>query len=329
MPKTLVWRLVLNKILYPLLVVLFLASCKKKLGVTIPDYFPQENRVVFDTISPAHIALGERLFFDPRLSQDSSISCGSCHLPELAFTDGKTISHGIYRRHSRHNSSTLLNIGFSPSFMFDQRATDLEIQPMIPIHDTSEMNMTLPEIMNRLEKDRDINKLSFSAYNQPISSYNIMRSLAAYMRSLISSDSKYDHSITHQDSTILNDLEQKGKTLFFGKGGCNTCHTAPLFTNHLHYNLQMDTKDIGLMGATHHIEDKYRMKTPSLRNIAITSPYFHHGNISSLEEAITYHVSLERKSIDYSPPVLDSLDRVYLVYFLHSLTDSKYLSRAK
>jgi cytochrome c peroxidase len=258
------------------------------------------------------------------------VSCASCHKPELAFTDGIPISKGIQGRFSRHNSSTLLNIGFSPTFMFDMRATNLDIQSLIPIHDTNEMDMTMPDLNMRLKSDPDLKKLSMAAYNREIDDYVITHSLASFMKSLISSNSKYDRSLALTSDTLLTDNERHGKIIFFGKGACNSCHTSPLFTNHTHYNLglePMGSNRIGKLGATHKEEDRFRFKTPTLRNIEITFPYFHNGKIETLEKAISFHLSKERKTSDYSPPKLNPVEQRDLVLFLHTLTDNNYINK--
>lgn len=310
-------------------IVLFIVACNtKRNAISFPSYFPQENRVLFDTVSDAAIVLGSKLFFDKRLSRDSTVACANCHKPELAFTDGLSISRGLPGHFSRHNSSTLLNVGFSPTFMFDMRAINLDIQPMIPIHDTNEMAMTMPELCIRFNEDKALQDLSDKAYHRKIDAYVITHSLSSFMKSLISSTSKYDKSITLNKSNLLTDNESKGRDIFFEKGACNSCHTAPLFTNHLHYNLGIESNGsirIGKLGATHREEDRFRFKTPTLRNIEITAPYFHNGQVNTLEKAVSYHLAKERATKDYSPPKLNLDEQRDLVLFLRTLTDESYI----
>ena len=286
--------------------------------------------MLFDSVSQESIDLGSKVFFDKRLSIDSTIACVSCHLPNLAFTDGVPISRGIKGRFSRHNSSTLLNVGFSPTFMFDMRANNLDIQPMIPIHDTNEMGMTIQKVVDRLENDKELQALAMKAYRRKIDPYVVTHSLSAFMKSLISRNTKFDQSLKLNSDSLFNQEERRGKELFFGKGNCNSCHTAPLFTNHLHYNLGLEKKGsskIGKLGATHNLEDSFRFKTPTLRNISITSPYFHSGSINTLEEAIAFHLLKDRSTKDYDPPKLNLEEQKELMLFLRTLTDENYLKK--
>lgn len=314
-----------------LLVLGLVNSCREKESfIQFPDYFPQKNRIYFDTVSKEAIELGAKFFFDKRLSVDSTIACVSCHKPELAFTDGVPISQGIKGRFSRHNSSTLLNVGFSPTFMFDMRANNLDIQPLIPIHDTNEMGMTIQKVVERYERDSDFQELSMKAYRRKIDPFVVTHSLSAFMKSLISSDSKYDKSKRLNKDSLLSDNEENGKIIFYGKGKCNSCHTAPLFTNHLHYNLGIEPTGsvrIGKLGATHKEKDRFRFKTPSLRNIEITKPYFHNGKVETLQEAISFHLSEDRKTMDYNPPKLNLEEQKDLMLFLRTLTDDSYLKK--
>lgn len=297
--------------------------------INFPSYFPQENRIQFDTITKAQIELGKRLFFDTRLSANNTFSCGSCHLPHLAFTDGKKISEGIRGNKSRHNSSTLLNIGFSPTFMFDNRAQNLEIQTLIPLHDTNEMAGNINDISKIFEKEEALQALSQKAYNSTLDGYALTRSIAAFIKSLIAADSKYDNYLKSKDESIFTKEEQLGKKLFFGnKAKCNSCHTAPLFTNHKHYDIGIERgKDIGLMGATHKKEDSARFKTPTLRNITITAPYFHDGSSATLEDAIK--IKCTQSSKDYQAVSLSALEQKQIIAFLKTLTDKKYIHPTK
>lgn len=297
--------------------------------IHFPNYFPQENRIQFDTITKEQIALGKRLFFDTRLSANNTISCGTCHLPHLAFTDGKKISEGIRGNKSRHNSSTLLNIGFSPTFMFDNRAQNLEIQTLIPLHDTNEMAGNINSISKIFEKDETLQVLSHKAYNSPLDGYALTRSLAAFIKSLIAADSKYDDFLKSKDESIFTKEEKLGKNLFFGnKAKCNSCHTAPLFTNHKHYDIGIERgKDIGLMGASHKKEDSARFKTPTLRNITITAPYFHDGSVATLEELMK--IKCSQSSKDYQAVSLSAIEQKQIIAFLKTLTDKKYLISTK
>lgn len=314
-----------------LLTLVFFLACEAPPSIKTPNYFPQSNRIFFDSVRLETISLGEKLFFDKRLSKNDSISCASCHFSNLAFTDGKPISQGIYGRFSRHNSSTLLNIGYSPTFMFDMRSHDLEIQPIVPIEDTNEMSSNYDEIEKKLASDSTYQYLARKLYGIPLNRRSLTLALAAYMKSLISADSKYDDFLKSKDSLLFSKNEKRGMAIFFGKGNCNECHTAPLFTNYQHYNLGLEdslTGRIGKMGATHQPLDRGRFKTPTLRNIEITFPYFHDGRSKNLKEAVNHHLNTDRKTYDYTPAILTETENLDLVLFLKTLTDKKYKKTA-
>lgn len=303
-------------------------KCVENTGIIIPEHFPQSNRLSFDTVSKDAIILGEALFFDKRLSKDNSISCASCHKPDLAFTDGVKRSKGIRNNFSRRNSLTLINVGFNSSFMYDERAFHIDIQSFIPLLDSHEMDMTLKEIENKLNQDNQLNKLSKKAYKLPLNLYTISNSLGAYMKSLVSAQTKYDLFAAKGDSSLFSDEEKAGYKLFKGKAQCANCHVPPLFTNYQYYNLniiQQDTSDYGRMLNTLEIKDKYTFKTPTLRNVAITAPYFHTGEVASLDSALSFHLSLNRKTLYYSPPALTKDERKSIIVFLNTLTDRQYM----
>jgi cytochrome c peroxidase len=309
----------------------FFFSCnEKKPVIQFPDYFPQENRIYLDSVRQETIDLGEKLFFDPRLSKNNKISCATCHIPELAFTDGKKISQGFEGRFSKHNSSTLLNVGFLHSFMFDRGSHNIEIQPIIPLLDTNEMNTGFIELEEKFKNDRRYQKLSMETYGRPLNRRTITWALAAYMKSLIASSSKFDSFLKTKDSRLLSSAELRGMNLFFGKGQCNQCHKSPLFTDSEHYNLGLEDSikgRIGVFANTLIPIDRGRFKTPTLRNIEITSPYFHDGRMDSLEQAIAYHQLPERRTYDFVPVKLSADEVKYIASFLRTLTDRKYSSK--
>ena len=312
------------------LLFIFLYSCREYPTIKFPNYFPQENRIYLDSVRPQTIDLGEKLFFETRLSKNNKVSCATCHLPELAFTDGKKISQGFEGRFSKHNSSTLLNVGFLNSFMFDKGSHSIEIQPIIPLLDTNEMNTGFLELEEKFKNDVKYQNLAMKTYGQALNRRTITWALAAYMKSLIASNSKFDSFLRTKDSSILSSAERRGMKLFFGKGNCNQCHKSPLFTDSEHYNLGLEDSGKGRLGVfanTLTPIDRGRFKAPTLRNIEITSPYFHDGRIDNLAQAIAYHQFPERKTYDFVPVQLSEDEIQYLTSFLRTLTDQRYSSK--
>lgn len=309
------------------LVSMIIFSCEQT-RVKIPDYYPKENRAQFDTITSAQLELGRKLFFDKRLSIDSTTSCMTCHRPELAFTDGEVKSKGRPLHFSKHNASTLLNIAFSPSFMFDKRAISLETQSLIPLSDTNEMGLGIDLAVKRLKNDSEYQRLSQKAFHTEFNGYSITRGLAAFVRALISSDSKFDDYFKSNYKKVLTSEEWKGYDLFVGKAQCASCHPAPLFTDHKHYDVGLESgekADLGLMLGTIDSAQMYRFKTPTLRNIAITAPYFHNGAYKTLEEVLDYLSDTAHTTKDLKPVSLSKEEKKNLILFLHTLTDKAYL----
>ena len=315
--------------LIQLYVLIFISTCDTNQKKNkIPSYFPQDKNQFFDSVRAEEIILGSMLFFDKRLSIDSSVSCSSCHDPKIAFTDGKIVSDGLPSHKSLRNSSTLLNVGFNPTFMFDERAYNIDMVSLIPLLDTNEMGMNWHRLDTLFKQDSTLTKLSYKAYQQPCDIRSITRSLGAFMKSLHSNKSKFDDFTISNNTIIFSTQEIKGKDLFFGKGNCNSCHTAPLFTNHKHYNIgseKNESKDLGRMVGTLRKEDMFKFKTPTLRNIEITKPYFHNGKAATLQNALDFHLSKDRKTTDFDPPILTTAERQNLISFLKCLTDSNYI----
>lgn len=300
--------------------------------------------------SKAGLVLGEKLFFDPILSADSTVSCGSCHLPELAFTDGKQVSTGIYGRKGRRNSPTLFNIGYRYAGMFwDGRATDLETQALHPIADPNEMGGDWPSTIARLRRHPYYGKQLVAAFGltgpEKINSDYVGKALAQYQRSLVSADSKYDRVV--KGKAAYTSAEQRGHQIFFDEadfdpavalpvGECAHCHTAPHFTNQRFFNNGLDEaptltefKDNGRGAVTGNPYENGLFRTPTLRNIALTAPYMHDGRFATLEEVIEHYNSgghyAENRSPNVRPLGLSERDKADLLAFLQTLTDHSFV----
>lgn len=303
---------------------MFILSCQHQdvIKLSIPDGVVINDKTLLKPIRKDQIELGKKLFFDKRLSLDTSISCSSCHFPELAFTDGKPLSKGFEGRKSRHNASTLFNIALSPTFMFDNRAQTLETQSLIPIHDPNEMNFDIYKISKRLSKDLVYNKMSRNAFNDSLSPFVITRSLAAFIRSLVVFDRPIDSFYQSKDSRIFSKTAWLGYQLFIGKANCIKCHQEPLFTNHLYYNLNLEdstSRTFGLYGATHNKKDIYRFKTPTLRYISKTAPYFHNGKFNTLEEVLDFKSDAKNRTVDFNPISLNKEEKHAIIIFLKEM----------
>ena len=265
------------------------------IGVLPKMIFPENN-----PYSEAKKELGKMLFFDPRLSKSKQISCASCHDPELAWGDGRTISYGHNRQTGKRNSPSLLNIGYHSVFFWDGRAASLENQALGPITDPVEMAATETISIKNIKKIKGYKPYFREAFgDEKITIEHILKAIATYERTITSKKSKFD-SFIEGKSDIFTDEEVIGLHLFRTKAGCINCHNTPLFSNQKFHNVGLSYygrtfEDLGKYNITHKKEDVGKFKTPSLREIGRTAPYMHNGLMPNLEGIIEmYNAGMPR-----------------------------------
>jgi cytochrome c peroxidase len=287
--------------------------------------------------SSAKAVLGRRLFFETALSRDRSVSCASCHEPSRAFSDaGNAFSAGVHGLRTHRNAPSLTNAGFGGAFLFEGGVPTLELQALAPLFAGNEMDMTGAEIEARLAADTLYVRLFRQAYGEgPITLAGATKALATYQRTLVSFGSPYDRWRAG-DGNALSPAAKRGEALFTGeKGDCWHCHAPPLFTNGDFHNLGIDSvlTDLGRALVTGKTSDEGKFKTPSLRNVAVTSPYLHDGRLSTLTEVVEHYNAGQGRH-----PNTDALMRPLglspqevsdLVAFLEALTDSGFLAQPR
>lgn len=280
--------------------------------------------------------LGEKLFFDPILSLDSSISCRSCHLPSFAFADTLPFSKGIYGQLGTRNTPSAINMMARPYFFYDGRAATLEEQVLMPIHNPQEMGLTIPVLLERLNES-DYRTWFQQIYGTEADSSNLGAALAAYLFSLESvGDSPFDQWMKG-DSTALTVAQIRGRTIFNEKGKCFDCHFGPDFTGDEFRNIGLFTgraglNDQGRFAISKDSSDLGKLKVPGLRNITLTAPYMHNGQFQTLVEVVDYYDnpnqfvqgSINRDSLLARPLQLSQQEKADLVAFLEALTDKRY-----
>ena len=302
--------------------------------------------------SDAGVALGRTLFFDTALSADSTVSCATCHRPELAFTDGRKVAVGIGGREGTRNTLGLTNVGYLHHPLFwDGRADNLEAQALHPIGDSVEMGGSWREVIRRLRDDPEYARAFTETFGtSDIDSTLVGRALAQYQRSLVSRDSQYDR--VRRGEATYTTAEQLGHALFFDLGDdpagpyaglptaeCAHCHTPPHFTNERFENNGLDEvtdlrafPDPGRGAVTANPYDNGRFRTPGLRNVALTAPYMHDGRFGTLEEVVEHYATgghyAENRSANVHPLELSGEQKSALVAFLHTLTDTVFVNRA-
>jgi cytochrome c peroxidase len=299
----------------------------------IPKNWPQP---VYDfktnPLTNEGFKLGRELFYDPILSADSTISCASCHLSFTAFshTDHK-LSHGINGLIGTRNSSSLVNLAWNTSFMWDGGVNNLEVQAINPITNPVEMNSKLVDVIFKLNRSSRYKKLFREVYKDTlINSQRLFKSLAQFTGNLVSYNSRYD-SVMRKEKEFTAQ-EKNGYVLF--QKNCGSCHKEPLFTNQQFENngLSLDTalKDFGRMKITLNPKDSLRFKVPTLRNIEFSYPYMHDGRFKNLSAVLKHYTSGIQQSKTLSKPleepiILSSNEKVDLTAFLLTLTDRSFL----
>lgn len=301
-----------------------------------PSWFPTMEIPADNQLTQARVELGRKLFYEPLLSSDSTISCGSCHQQEKAFSDGKPIAEGVNNVLGLRNAPTLANVGYAPYFFQDGGVETLEMQAQQPIFSKEEMNFSIAGFLARIEDDETYITMSKQAYNRPPSAYTISRALAAFQRTFMSANTRYDQYQYQGDKQALSEQELRGKELFFSeRTQCASCHKPPLFTNFQFENvgLYQHYADSGRARITHTPSDRGRFKVPTLRNIALTAPYMHNGSMQTLEQVVAHFnqggVGHANQSEHISPLHLTETEQSDLVAFLHTLTDSQFIENSE
>jgi cytochrome c peroxidase len=284
-----------------------------------PFLSPKEKEVLPELDKEELILLGESLFFDPILSKDQSISCASCHLPEYSFSDSATFSRGVGGLTLR-NTPTIINLAHRHGeFNWDGRFKSLETQVLHAIQNPLEMGANLDVLEHRLDLNGQFPE-------------NVVRALAAFIRTLEYQDSKYDRVLRGEENFTLS--EERGWAIFFDaveflpNGECSHCHTDPLFSSEKYFNNGLDEsfqKDQGRGGITGNPYEIGMFRTPTLRNIELTAPYMHDGRFQTLEEVVHHYNSGGKLSFNANanilPLNLTDQDQSDLIAFLKTLTD--------
>lgn len=328
------------------------------------SYSLKEEGVSFfrDDIIPAKATLGRVLFYDKNLSIDNSVSCASCHHQELAFSDNKAFSEGVYGRHTERNSIAIASFASvnmiygdgNPSensrLFWDESAKDFKEQMTATIQNENEMGMSLEEMENRVAELEYYPILFEKIYGgrETINSENIMDALAEFMRAITSKNSRFDFAVQHEPFVSmqsgdpfarLTSRENIGKKIF--ARNCVSCHhesLTPFGTPQKIANngLDMIYKDKGVGARSNWVEDNGKFKIPALRNIELTAPYMHDGRFETLEDVVVFynsgiqaHPNLDKNLQRSGQPLrlnLTEEEQDGLVAFLETLTDEVLIS---
>jgi cytochrome c peroxidase len=285
---------------------LLMAAVTIPLGLDLYLPTPEDNPLTTEMVEQ-----GRRLFFDRRLSRDQTISCASCHDPGRTFSDGRSVAVGVFGRVGKRNSPALINRGYGRAFFWDGRIKTLEEQVLKPIEDSNEMDLTVAEASERTG-------LTVEA---------ISRSLASFVRSILSGDSPYDRFL-NGDRSALTPEQQLGLQLFRGKANCTSCHIGPNLTDEQMHNTGVALREGKLAdpGA-----GKGNFKTPTLREISGSAPYMHNGSLATLEDVIGFYDNGGRPNAHLDPEIrplrLTQAERKAISAFLRSLSGTAFPNR--
>lgn len=293
------------------------------LGKGYAKWIPADN-----PLTTAKVELGKKLYFDPRLSADGSVSCARCHKLEHGFADDTPFSDGVKGQLGDRNSPTVLNRLYSKAQFWDGRAASLEAQALGPVQNPVEMANTLPLMVSSLDKiagyKPDFEKAFGSA---EITADRVGKAIASFERTLLSGNSAFDR-FQAGDTSAISESAKRGFAVFMSKGNCAQCHPLPNFTDEEYHNLGVGMNkpnpDLGRYKVTKNEEDKGAFKTPTLRDVANTGPYLHDGSGETIEAVVALVGRGGGRNPNLDPKVkplrLTKKEQADLVEFLKALT---------
>lgn len=269
-----------------------------------------------NSLTKEKIELGKMLFFEPRISSSGVISCATCHNPALGWADRIPRAVGHEGQVGERNTPTVLNSGFFEAQFWDGREPDLEGQALGPIEADIEMAMDLDDALERLKAFDEYQARFSEAYpedEQPIRAENVAKALASFQRTLNTPNSPFDRYL-RGDLDALTEKQKRGMAAFVDNG-CIACHRGPALTDSNFHRIQVPgSTDEGRYLVTGDEADRYAFKTPTLRNVAVTYPYFNNGGVETLEEA-TQVMGREMLNREFDDDTVAEL-----VAFMESLT---------
>lgn len=238
------------------------------------------------------IELGKQLYFDPRLSRDNTVSCASCHDPESGWSNGERFATGIGGQVGGRSAPTIINAAYQYFQFWDGRATHVEGQALGPIQNPIEMDLTLEELVEKLNKIEGYREQFQQVFGTDVTAENVAQAIAAFERTILSGNAPYDR-YKAGDEDALSEEAKRGMEVFFNTANCSACHSGPHFTDGAFHNIGVgiadENADVGRYEHSKLLGDRGAFKTPTLREIAKTAPYMHDGRLATLEEVVEYY----------------------------------------
>lgn len=341
---------------------LFIWSCKEDqvpdgepqpYNLVVPEHFPAMDIPSDNPLTVQGVALGRKLFWEPMLSGNNTMSCGTCHSPQAAFSDTNQFSTGITGAVGTRNSMALMNLGWQQFYFWDGRSATLEDQIFEPIRNPIEMNDTWPNVVSKLQQDAEYPALFEAAFGEPgIDSVKTSKAIAQFLRTMISADSDFDilykfnngFTLTSSEMARYQSISNNAKAGYglvedLSGADCVHCHQGPFMQVNDYSNNGLDAvlSDLGRGAVTGNPMDNGKFKIPTLRNIELSAPYMHDGRFQTLDEVVM-HYSFE---IQQSSPNLDknrlefwqqggvqlnNTQRAQVVAFLKTMTDWSFVN---
>ena len=304
---------------------------KAPLGLP-PVPIPADNPPTAETI-----VLGRRLYYETSLSSDNTISCASCHMPPMAFADGRRVSTGVGGKQGVRNSPSVIDSAYWALQFWDGRAGSLEKQTEGPVENPVEMAHTLKGVAQRLSQDQTYVAQFTAAFGSgPITYEKVEKCLASFERTVLSGNSAFDRYYYGGDKSAMTEAQIRGLRLFRDpkKGNCETCHTIgehyALFTDNKFHNIGVGfsndkTDDQGRAAISGDVRETGAFRTPTLRNVALTAPYMHDGSLKTLKDVMDFYLGAGNSNpyLDEEVHSLDFLtgqERQDLIEFMQALT---------
>jgi cytochrome c peroxidase len=335
------WLTILILFVFAIAVSYLVGSCNKHVIVHPTTSLQQESPAGFpdprykfqdNPLTEEAFQLGRKLFYDGRLSRDSNFPCASCHQQIAIFgTYEHDRSHGYGMSHTLRNAPPLFNLAWQKELHWDGRFTALYTEATQPIQTHNEMAENFFTVIFRLGSDTQYRRMFAAAFGNPVPTEDkILRALAQFTGSVVSSNSKYD--LNKKGQATFTASEQSGYQIYQTK--CATCHPEPMFTDYTYRNngLTVDTElhDYGRMRVTHKSEDSLKFRVPSLRNVNLTANFMHDGRFNTLLQVLNHYTAGIQNSATLDPLLVNKIsltatEKTDLISFLKTLSDSTIL----
>jgi cytochrome c peroxidase len=285
-----------------------------------------------NAMTPEKIALGKQLFFDKRMSASGNMSCENCHYRDKGWAVPEALSKRDDGKLNTRHTPTLYNVAYLTIYYWDGRSATMEAQTLAAWR--NQMGADPAKIAEKLNAI-PVYKAAFNkAYGTDANQDNIVKSFTTYLRTLTSGESPWDKFEKGANNAVSADAKE-GFNLFMGKGRCAVCHTPPVYMNNDFHNIGLEAgkekPDVGRFNVTKKVEDTSAFKTPTLRSVALSAPYFHDGSAATLEEAVRYMAGGGKADPNKSPLLVDTgmtdAEITKVVEYLKSLTSDEPLVR--